>query len=427
MGDAITLMAVPLDFIQKVSFPMNYRMGCSRRKLLGVGAMAGGVLAGWPLAAMGASDPRRSFTPGAVWRDSAGKPIQAHGGSIIQIGNTFYWYGENKEFSKANGRIWTYGVRCYASKDLYNWSDLGLIITPTPDAPNSPLHPENAKLDRPHILFNQRTRKFVCWVKIMENDGRQTRTVLTADRITGPYTIVSSGEMPLGFNGGDFDLVISAADGKAYQYFERVHSEMICADLSDDYTRLSGYYSTHFPTHAPGLVREGPACFQRNGKHYLITSGTTGYHPNPSQVAMAESFHGPFTVLGNLHPLDRSKTSFNSQISSVFKHPTKKDLYIALADRWNVDLGRIAGGRLETGEAYRTIIAAMTKIEQGGPVRSEADARARLSPEEWAYMQATFLTGVDTSRASYVWLPIRFDGDRPFIDWREEWSLDEFE
>ncbi|WP_311259007.1 hypothetical protein [Microbacterium sp. WCS2018Hpa-9] len=39
--------------------------------------------------------------------------------------------------------------------------------------------------------------------------------------------------------------------------------------------------------------------------------------------------------------------------------------------------------------------------------------------EEFAY--------VDTSIADYVWLPIRFDGDRPIIDWREEWSPDEYE
>ena len=37
-------------------------------------------------------------------------------------------------------------------------------------------------------------------------------------------------------------------------------------------------------------------------------------------------------------PRDTSRTSFRSQISSVFKHPHKKDLYIALADRWLPEL-----------------------------------------------------------------------------------------
>ena len=29
--------------------------------------------------------------------------------------------------------------------------------------------------------------------------------------------------------------------------------------------------------------------------------------------------------------------------------------------------------------------------------------------------------------ADYVWLPFRFDGDMPILDWRDEWSPDDFE
>lgn len=104
-------------------------------------------------------------------------------------------------------------------------------------------------MDRPHILYNQRTKKFVCWLKIMNRDKTQTETVLTADHILGPYTKVREGLRPLGMSAGDFDLAV-APDGKAYYYFERVHSETICADLTDDYTDVTGYYSTHFPTPA---------------------------------------------------------------------------------------------------------------------------------------------------------------------------------
>ena len=64
---------------------------------------------------------------------------------------------------------------------------------------------------------------------------------------------------------GDFDLAV-AEDGKAYYYFERVHSELICADLTDDYTNVTGYYSTHFPRVSPPDVREAPAHFRRKGK-----------------------------------------------------------------------------------------------------------------------------------------------------------------
>jgi hypothetical protein len=270
------------------------------------------------------SNRYNSFRPGQVWLDTEGKRIQAHGGSIMYLDGVYYWYGENKEFTDPAKKIWHWGVRCYKSTDLYNWEDLGLIIPPNTEDVNSSLHP-TSMMDRPHIIYNKKTKKFVCWLKIMGHDRTQSETVLTADSILGPYTIVREKYYPLNMSAGDFDLVV-APDGKAYYYFERVHSETICADLTEDYTAVTGYYSTHFPRPYPPYVREATAHFLRKGKHYLITSGTTGYMPNPSELAIADSWHGPYTVLGDPHPTDDSRTSFHSQVSSVFKVPGKKDL-----------------------------------------------------------------------------------------------------
>lgn len=65
----------------------------------------------------------------------------------------------------------------------------------------------------------------------------------------------------------------------------------------------------------------------------IITSGTSGYYPNPSQVCVFDDFHAEYQDLGNPHINDPFNTSFNSQISCVLKIPGK-DLYIACADRW---------------------------------------------------------------------------------------------
>ena len=270
----------------------------------------------------------KSFHPGQPWLDTNGKRIHAHGGSIFYENGRYYWYGENKEKTTGLDSIWHWGIRCYVSGDLYNWDDLGLIIPPEPDDPASTLHPSKC-VDRPHILYNRKTGKYVCWLKVMSVGC----TVLTADALLGPYTVVHEGLWPLGMEPGDFDLAV-APDGKAYYFFERVHSELICADLTDDYTNVTGYYSTHFPRLGPPYTREAPAHFIRKGKHYLLTSGTTGYFPNPSELAIADTWHGPYRVLGDPHPADDTRTSFHSQISSVFRVPGKKDLYIALADRW---------------------------------------------------------------------------------------------
>lgn len=299
------------------------------------------------------------------------------------------------------------GVRCYTSTDLYNWEDRGLIIPPEPENEQSSLHP-SAGMDRPHIIFNERTQKYVAWLKIMNQDGSQTETVLTADDILGPYTKVKEGLRPLGMNAGDFDLAVSE-DGKGYYFFERVHSEMIIADLTDDYTDVTGYYSTHFPLHHPPLVREAAAHFMRRGKHYVVTSGTTGYFPNPSQVAVADSWHGPYTVLGDPHPSDKTHTSFHSQISSVFKVPGKKDLYIAMADRWlpeAMDLDYNIYGPLVT-KLYDPDLTEAEKME--------------------VYMQVAEMPKEDTKNANYVWLPITFVNEMPVIEWKNEWRWEDYE
>ncbi|MGW8565418.1 family 43 glycosylhydrolase [Isoptericola sp. NPDC055881] len=341
-----------------------------------------------------------AITPGEVWLDTDGKRIHAHGGSIITVGDTFYWYGENKELSTPGSGIWHWGVRCYSSTDLYRWTDRGLIVPPEPDDPDSPLHPSTG-MDRPHIVYDESTGRYVCWLKVMSKGSVQRSTVLVADDILGPYRRVRSGLRPLGMSAGDFDLVVDPHDGKGYYIFERVHSEMIVADLSDDYTDVTGYYSTHFPQPQPPLVREAPAYFHRNRKHYLLTSGTTGYYPNPSEAAVADTYHGPWTVLGDLHPTDTDRNSFRSQISSVFKHPGKEDLYIALGDRW---LPRYTADSSEAITAF---------TEHFAPGRDGDEPM-----EEFAH--------VDPSVADYVWLPIRFDGDRPVIEWHDEWRIEDY-
>ena len=320
----------------------------------------------------------------------------------MHIAGPHYWYGENKEKTDGENGIWHWGVRCYASRDLYNWEDKGIIIPPEPDNPESSLHP-SACMDRPHIIYNKKTGKYVCWLKIMKKNQEQTETVLTADHILGPYTKVRENLHPLGMSAGDFDLAV-ADDGKGYYYFERVHSELICADLTDDYTDVTGYYSTHFPRIAPPYVREAPAHFIRNGKHYLLTSGTTGYLPNPSEAAVADTWHGPFIVLGNLHPSDTTNTSYHSQISSVFKVHGKEDLYIACADRW------LPQAMDKEYEVYKEMFESL--FHDGG--------------KSFDFSRMGEPVVENTSIADYVWLPLRFEDNRVVIEWKDEWRLEDY-
>lgn len=398
------------------------------RRMLGQGAICAMVAAcaGFPASAVAqghaARRRYRSFRPGAEWLDTNGRPIQAHAGGLIMVGNSFYWYGENKQFTVDKTSPQSWGIRFYRSRDLYNWEDLGPIIPPDTIDPKSPLSSESFP-ERPHILYNPKTRKYVCWIKV-RGQGPEYRLVMQADHITGPYHIAKPRLQPAGMAAGDFDMVADPDSGKAYMYFEHEHKEMVCIELTDDWCGVTDRLSRHFPSSAPD-TKEGIACFRRDGKLYLTASGMTGYFPNPSSTVLAEDYHGPFSDLGDLHPADRSRTSFNSQISCIFRHPRKKDLYIALADRWFPQLSVLEDPAFKDGRIsmnYREAIRKLGTRPAPSPTPDEV-AALRFVVDAGG----TALSGVNTSVSQYVWLPIRFEGERPVIDWREEWRLDEFE
>jgi hypothetical protein len=57
--------------------------------------------------------------PGQPWPDQNGNHVQAHGGGIIKIRKTYYWYGEERRQGlDPNLRY----VSCYSSKDLVAWT-----------------------------------------------------------------------------------------------------------------------------------------------------------------------------------------------------------------------------------------------------------------------------------------------------------------
>jgi hypothetical protein len=140
----------------------------------------------------------------------------------------------------------------------------------------------------------------------------------------------------------------------------------------------------------------------------LLTSGTTAYLPNPSQVAVADTWHGPYEILGNPHPKDTTSTSYHSQISSVFKVVGKKDLYIACADRWVPQLMDLR---------YEDYAQTVARAFSGEMTERE---RLEISP-------ALSCDDKNTSVSDYVWLPLHFKNGMPVIDWLEEWRIQDYE
>ena len=352
-----------------------------------------------------------SIHPGQVWLDTEGKPIQAHAPQISYNPDTrtWYWYGEDKTRALLGTNYMFGGVHCYSSKDLYNWKDEGLIIAPDSLDHLSPIH-YSQKLERPHIIYCCKTGKWVCWAKSQATDGYFA--ILQADSFTGPYTFVRN-LRPEGYGVGDHDLYVDESSGKAYVWFERPHWEIICAELTEDYLDVSPVFSRHFSGVVPPLCREAPAHFEFNGKHYVYTSGTTGYTPNPSEVAVFEDYHGEYRVLGDPHQGDEFAHSFCSQISGVIRIPGS-DLFIVLADRWDP-------------QTFRTDIPSKTAA-----AKKNSYLNHRPNPEDYstpAVQDRRYsLIGPthDVYNATYVFLPVIWKDGVPSIEWFDEWRVEDF-
>ena len=104
----------------------------------------------------------------------------------------------------------------------------------------------------------------------------------------------------------------------------------------------------------------------------------------------------------------------NSQISSVFKHPGRKDLYIALADRWRPDLPKLYGEQFETGEAADELQEKFRRF-------FDPEIEFVFTEEDAKDMR------INSSVSDYVWLPILFRDGKVQIEWRDEWRIEEFE
>lgn len=348
-----------------------------------------------------------SVRPGQVWLDTDGKPIQAHGFQICNIDGTYYWYGENKADALLGTNRMFGGVRCYSSKDFYNWKDEGLILAPDTVNPMSPIH-YSQKLERPHIIKNPRNGKYVLWAKSQAEDGYFA--IFQADNFMGPYTFIRNLQ-PEGYGVGDFDMYVDEQTGKGYVWFERPHWELICAELTDDFFNVTDVYSNHFVGQKPPYTREAPAHFFTNGKHYLFTSGTTGYTSNPSEVAVFDDYHGDYHILGDPHVADSCASSFNSQITGVIKIPGT-ETWVALADRWEPHTTGTDFSR-RTVEAKKGAYANYQPQPQK-PVGTEPKVENRR------YKLVDMAHAV--YHAGYVFLPITFEDGIPKIHWQEEWQ-----
>lgn len=262
---------------------------------------------------------QRVIRPGEIWPDNNGKHIQAHGGGIIRMGATYYWYGEER--SQGLDTNYRY-VSCYSSKDLINWQFKGDVVKMA--------DPENLGerwvLERPKVFYNKKTKKYVMYFHLDNSSYKVARVgIAVSDRADGQFTFVKSFR-PLGHESRDIGQFIDD-DGTAYLVFEDRPFGFRIAKLSGDYMDVEKEMS---------LVKEhmeGGAIVHYKGLYYSIGSALTGWKPNPNKYATAASLEGPWSELKDIAPPETN--TYGSQSTMLLKVVgTKSTTVIFMADIW---------------------------------------------------------------------------------------------
>ncbi|MBR6320018.1 MAG: family 43 glycosylhydrolase [Prevotella sp.] len=348
---------------------------------------------------------QRVIRNGELWPDDAGQHINAHGGGILKVGDTWYWFGEHKSERTSNALV---GVTCYASDDLVNWRNCGVALSVSRQRGHD--IERGCVIERPKVIYNKASGKFCMWFHLeLKGQGYNAARygVAVADRPEGPYTFLYSqranaGTWPVEFGAEERAVVdtLNAAnyrkewtpewqkavaqglflkrdfrtgqmardmtlfvddDGKAYHIFSSEENMTLhIAELTDDYLHHSGRYTRV----APAGQNEAPAIFKHDGTYWMITSGCTGWAPNEARMFSAPSIWGPWTQHPNPCRGPLAEKTFNGQSTFILTLPDGRHIF--MADIWRP--------------------------------HHPIDAR-------------------------YIWLPIDFENAHPVIRWQEEWEL----
>ena len=316
--------------------------------------------------------------PGALWYDTAGHVINAHGCGVMFDRGVYWWYGEHKVYGRHGNRAHV-GVHAYSSTDLVNWDDRGIALEVVESLPVGSSAATNAVseseicdgsvIERPKVIYCQKTGKYSMFFHLeLKGQGYRTARVgiATAERPEGPFRFFRS-LRPNGAMSRDMTLFVDD-DGKAYHVFASEENKTTHVDeLTDDFL---GYTGKSWRI-AVDESTEGQAIVKANGRYWLMGSACTGWAPNKARLYRADRLEGPWTRLGNPCRGMDPETGLGPDVTwgcqSTFFLPVagRADEVIALFDRWNP--------------------------------RNHADGR-------------------------YVWLPVSFVNDRLWIDWKQAWT-----
>jgi hypothetical protein len=198
--------------------------------------------------------------------DTSGNAVDAHDGSIMRFGDTYYLYGTSYDC----GFVWQNpgsrfcGFKVYSSPDLTHWTDRGFLFDANTDFWQAPCG-HGAGCFRPHVIYDRQTDRYVLWFNGSSSSGFYT---LTAPRPAGPFTDPAVPTLAVSGGNGDENLFVDD-DGSAYVVYTNWsrQGDLIVEQLSADDRSGTGQHADLLTSST-----EAPAMFKRQSRYYITYS-----------------------------------------------------------------------------------------------------------------------------------------------------------
>ena len=245
----------------------------------------------------GATNPSPPDPAGITFKDTDGDLVNAHGGGIIRVCNTFYLHGEYFLSTTTDNDF--NGFSMYSSPDLATWKKEGNKGIILPQQSSGQLGP-NRKGERSHIIKCPATGEFVLYAHSADITYQADKEVVyaTSPTVNAVYSFKGSLLSSSGAIAAHSDMSAYADDTGAYVVTESGHVFTLSSDchswVSDK--QFSALNGTTGGIEAPTVFKD------TNGTYYFIGSDKTGWRANDDFYSTAKSMNGPWTYQGYIAP-----------------------------------------------------------------------------------------------------------------------------
>ncbi|KAJ9144135.1 Glycosyl hydrolase family 43 protein [Pleurostoma richardsiae] len=242
------------------------------------------------------------IAPGAVWYDTDGNKIDAHGGGIVKRGDTFYWVGQSASSAET--------PMMYSSTDLLNWKNLGKQASSV----TYMWRPKIAKPNGSFWLYGQQDR-YVLSLKSAQMIGGYA----TSAKVYLPPNDYSYSDTGMFYDEDNQTwYILTSADHNTIQ-INMINSDGAVGDRIAAFT---------------GGAYEAPGIFKAGGVYFMIVSGKTGWRANPNKVFWATSLSGPWSGGTDIAPEDQNTYGSQNTFELTIKG-SQQTTYVYMGDAWD--------------------------------------------------------------------------------------------